>query len=94
MLIFSLPVPRWKGDNDLPSNSNISKMAKVANIAFTRTFCRIFDKLSSGMRVGRLCTCGSQVIDVFVKVCEIIGISKIELFNFSGTERVKQNLKN
>ena len=40
MLIFSLPVPRWKGDNDLPSNSNISKMAKVANIAFTRTFCK------------------------------------------------------
>ena len=39
MLIYSLPVPRWKGDNnDLPSNSNISKMVKVANIAFTRTF--------------------------------------------------------
>ena len=27
------------------------------------------------------------------KVCEITGISKIELFNFSGTEKVKQNLK-
>ena len=25
------------------------------------------------------------------KVCGIIGISKIEFFNFSGTERVKQN---
>ena len=28
------------------------------------------------------------------KVCGIIGISKIEFFNFSGTERVKQNQKN
>ena len=28
------------------------------------------------------------------KVCGIIGISKIEFFNFSGTERVKQYQKN
>ena len=28
------------------------------------------------------------------KVCGIIGISKIEFFYFSGTERVKQNQKN
>ena len=28
------------------------------------------------------------------KVCGIIEISKIVLFNFSGTERVKQNKKN
>ena len=27
------------------------------------------------------------------KVCGIIGISKIEFFNFSGTERIKQNQK-
>ena len=27
------------------------------------------------------------------KVCEIIGFSKIEFINFSGTEKVKQNLK-
>ena len=27
-------------------------------------------------------------------VCRIIGISKIKFFNFSGTERVKQNQKN
>ena len=27
------------------------------------------------------------------KVCGIIGISKIEFFNFSGTEKVKQNQK-
>ena len=28
------------------------------------------------------------------KVCGIIGISKIDFFNFSGTERIKQNKKN
>ena len=27
------------------------------------------------------------------KVCEIIGISKIEFFNFSGTKQIKQNQK-
>ena len=27
------------------------------------------------------------------KVCVIIGISKIEFLNFSGTERIKQNKK-
>ena len=27
------------------------------------------------------------------KVCEIIGISKIEFFNFSDTKQIKQNQK-
>ena len=27
------------------------------------------------------------------KCCRLIGISKIEIFNFSGTEKVKQNQK-
>ena len=35
------------------------------------------------MEVDRLCTCGSL----------IIGISEIEFFNLSRTERVKQNQK-
>ena len=43
------------------------------------------------MQVDILCTCGCDVVDV--KVCGTIGISKIEFFNFSGTERVKQNQK-
>ena len=30
---------------------------------------------------------------LMLKVCGIIGISKIEFFNFSGTERVKENQK-
>ena len=42
------------------------------------------------MRVDRLSTCGTQVIDF--KVCVIIGISKNEFLNFSGTERVKTDV--
>ena len=35
------------------------------------------------------------VLELFMfKVCGIIGISKIEFFSFSDTERVKQNKKN
>ena len=35
------------------------------------------------------------VLDILMfNVWGIIGISKIEFFNFSGTERVKQNQKN
>ena len=56
-------------------------------------FERIFDKLSNDTQVDRLCTCGPLVIDMF-NVCGIKGISKISFFNFSGTESVKQNLKN
>ena len=44
------------------------------------------------MQVDILCTCVSLVIDV--KVCGIIGISKIKFFKFSGTKRVKQNKRN
>ena len=63
-LTFLLPVPRWAGDNtDLTLNSNISKMVRV-NIAFTRTFLRVFDKLSNDIQADRLCPCGSLVIDV------------------------------
>ena len=30
---------------------------------------------------------------LMIKICGIIGISKVEFFNFSGTEKVKQNQK-
>ena len=43
------------------------------------------------MEVDRLCTCGSLII--MFKFCGIIGISEIEFFNLSRTERVKQNQK-
>ena len=70
-LTLSLPVPRWADDNiDLPSDSNILKTVRV-NIAFAATFFKEYStsflmvcRLSNGMQVDRLCTCGSQVIDV------------------------------
>ena len=58
ILALSFPASRWAGDNtELPSNSNIFKTVRV-NIN------KLFDKLSNGMQVDRLCACGSQVIDV------------------------------
>ena len=87
LLTLLRPVPSLAGHNtDLPLHSNISKKVRV-NIAFARNiFYKIFNKLSNGMQVNRLCTCGSKVIDA-IEV--IIDISKIKFFNFSGTERVK-----
>ena len=62
---LSLPVPHWAGANtDLPSNCNISKMARV-NIAFKKCFLKRINKLYNYMQVDRLCTCGSLVIDAF-----------------------------
>ena len=47
-----------------PLDSNISKTVRV-NIAFALIiFKRIFNKLSNGIQVDTLCTCGSQVIDL------------------------------
>ena len=63
-LTLSLLVLRWAGHNtDLPSDSNISKTVRV-NIAFDRTFFKKIFKLSYGIQVNRIYTCGSQVIDV------------------------------
>ena len=53
MVYLTLPLPalRWAGHNtDLPSDSNISKPFN--------------GNLSKVMKVDRLCSCGSQVIDV------------------------------
>ena len=84
--------PRWTGHNtDLPSDSNISKAVRV-NIAFAEDFCKEY---SSFLMVCRLIDFALVVLMLLMfKVCVIIGISKIEFFNFSGTERVKQNKKN
>ena len=87
-LTISLLLPRWACENmgentDLNSNGNVSKTMNV--------FQRIFNKLSNYMQVDRLYTCGCSL--VMFKVYGNIGILKIDVFNFSGTERVKQNQK-
>ena len=81
---------RWAGDNtDLPSDSNILEMLRV-NIAFAATFFKEYS--TSFLMACRLIDFPLVVLKLLMfKVCVIIGISKIEIFNFSGTERVKKN---
>ena len=63
-LTLSLLVLCWAGHNtNLTSDSNISKTVRV-NIAFDKTFFKKIFKLSNGIQVNRIYTCGSQVIDV------------------------------
>ena len=87
-LTLLFPVPRCAGDNtDLHSNSNISKTIRV-NIAFTTTFFKEYS--INFLMVCRFIDFAHVVLTLLMfKVCGIIGISKTEVFNFSGTERVK-----
>ena len=83
-------MPRWADDStDLPSDSNISKTVRV-NIAFAATFFREYS--TSFVMVRKLIDFALVVLKLLMfKVCVIIGISKIGIFNFSGTERFKKN---
>ena len=87
VLTLSLPAPRCAGDNtDLPSNSSISKPVRV-NINLTTPIFKEY--LISFLMVCRLMDFLLVVLKLLMfKVCGIIGVSKIEFFNFSGTERV------
>ena len=88
ILTLSLSVAHCAGYNtDLASNSNISKTVRVS-IAFTRTFLKEYS--ISFLTISRLLDFVLVVLYLLMfKVCGIIEISKIVLFNFSGTERVK-----
>ena len=92
-LTLSLSVLHWANDNtSLPLDINISKTVWV-NIAFIKTFSKEYS--ISFLMVCRLIDFAIVIFELLVfKVCGIIGISKIEFFNFSGTERVKQYQKN
>ena len=82
---------RWAGHNtDLPSDSNISKTVRV-NIAFDRTF---FKKYSSFLMVYRLIEFTHAVLKLLMfNVCNYWHL-RDRVFQFSGTESVKQNQKN
>ena len=92
VLTLLLPAPSWKGDNTvLPSNNNISKTVRV-NAAFVGMFFKEY--LISFLMVCRLVDITLVVLKLLMfKVGGIIGISKIQFLNFSGTDRVKQNQK-
>ena len=79
-------------NTDLLSSSNISKPVRI-NIAFATTPFKEYP--TRFFMVCRLVDFALVVLKLLIiKFCVIIGISKIEFFNFSGTERVKQNEKN
>ena len=62
------------------------------NKSFAIHFLKLY--LTRFLLVFRLIACGLVVLELLiVKICEIIGISKIEFFKCSCTERVKQNQK-
>ena len=88
-----LPVLRCVGHNtDLLSNSNISKTVRI-NIAFATAPFKEYS--TRFFMVCRLIDFALVVLKLLIfQVCVIIGISKIEFFNFSSTERVKKNQKN
>ena len=77
----------WAADNtNLPSNNNISKRIRV-NIAITRAFFK--EHLISFLIVCKLIDLALVVLKLLIfKFCGIIGISKIEFFNFSGNEKI------
>ena len=78
---FALCTPCTGHNTDLTSSSNISKAVRV-NIVFTIV-------LISFLMICRLKDPAHVVLQLLIfKVCGIIGISKIEFFNFSDTERV------
>ena len=79
-------MPSWAGHNtDLPSDSNISKTVRV-NIAGTF----FIEYSTSFLIICWLIDFALVVLKLLMfKVCVIIGISRIEFFNFSGSERVK-----
>ena len=74
-------MPRWAGDNtDLPSDSNISKTVR-GNIAFAGTFLKEY--LTSFLMVCRFIDFALVALKLLIfKVCVIIDIAKIEIFDF------------
>ena len=83
---------RWAGHNtNLPLDSNISKTVR-ANNAFATRFFKEYSK--QFLMLFRLIELALVVLKLLMlKVCVIIGISKIKFFNVSCIERVKQNKK-
>ena len=86
------PLHRWVGHNtNLLLDSNLAITLRK-NIAFAK---KIFKEYSiSFPMVCRLIDLALIVLTLLVfKVCVSIGISKIEFFNFFGTERFKKKKK-
>ena len=77
------------GNISLPSDSNILKAVRIS-IDLATAFSKEYS--TSFLMVFSLIDFALVVLNLLMfEVCVIIGISKIEIFNFSGAERVKKN---
>ena len=90
ILSLSVPFTRCAGHNtDLRLKSNISKSV---NIALTDTFFKEY--LIIFLTTSRFINFALVVLWLLMlKICRIIGSSKIAFFKFSGSETIKQNEK-
>ena len=87
-----LPLRRWAAHNThLPSDRNIPETLRINTVfaparfkEYSRSFLMVLRLIDFALVVFKL---------LMFKPCVITGISKIQVFNFSGTERVKQNQK-
>ena len=87
-----LPLRCWAAHNtDLPSDRNIPETLRI-NTVFSPVPFKEYSR--SFLMVLRLIDFALVVLKLLMfKSCVITGISKIQVFKFSGTERVKQNQK-
>ena len=86
-LTLSLPVPRWPGDNTVLPTSKQHLESNESKHCLYGTFFKQYS--ISFLMVCRLMDFAFVVLKLLMfKVCGIIGISKIEFINFSGTEKV------
>ena len=83
----------FSGSNaNLNSNINILKMIEQ-NIVFMSTYSEDLSK--NFPKICKLIYFPLVVLHLLVfKICGIIGILKFKIFNFSSTEKVRQNQKN
>ena len=88
-LTLSLPVTSRGHNIDLPWNSNIWEMVRV-NDTITKTFWKKKKKLSNKL-LNRSINYYFAVLHLMFKLRENFAISKIDIFCFSVTGRVKKS---
>ena len=89
--LFSPGIPLRSDNTELNLKSNISKTVRK-NVTFTRVF---FKEYPIGfLMISWLIDFATVILQLFMfKVQRNFGISKIQLLNFSGTEKVKILIK-
>ena len=92
-LIFWLPVTLIAGHNTRQhSNNTVSKTVR-RNITFVARFQRVFDKLSSYVQCGRLCTFFTNYWFLNLWNYWNLKYCVFQFSSFSSTETIRQNKK-